>query len=54
MDTRFSDYRDAFNILLVDAKVGATNGDGDASPPGSKTRDNLKGKTECVGVGWVL
>lgn len=51
MDTRLADHCNAFNIFLVDSKVGATDGDGDASPHGAETRDDLDEKIQCVGVG---
>lgn len=41
MDARLADHSDVFNVLPVDAEVGAPNSDGDSSPQGAKTRDDL-------------
>lgn len=41
MDARLADHSDVFNVLPVDAEVGALNSDGDSSLHGAKTRDDL-------------
>lgn len=41
MDTGLSDHSDAFYIFLVDAEVGALDGDRDSSQQGAKKRDDL-------------
>lgn len=41
MDARLPDHSDVFNVLPLDAEVGAPNSDGDSSPQGAKTRDDL-------------
>ncbi len=41
MDAGLPDHCDAFNVLLVDAEVGASDGDGDSSPQGAVERDDL-------------
>lgn len=45
------DHSDAFNVFLVDAKVGAPDGDGDSSQQGTEKRDDLDGEKECWGRG---
>lgn len=50
MDTGLSNHCDGFNVFLVDAEVGAPNGDGDASLQGPKVRDDLDGKTQGGGM----
>lgn len=52
MDARFADHSDVFNVLPVDAEVGALNSDGDSSPHGAKTRDDLDEEMGWVGWGW--
>lgn len=52
MVTRLPDHADALNVFLVDAEVGAPDGDGDPSPHGAKTRDDLDGETQRWGTGF--
>lgn len=54
MDAGLSDHGDAFNVFPVDAKVGATDSDGDAAQHGSETRDDLDGKIRRAKVRWVF
>ena len=54
MDAGLSDHSDAFNVFPLDAKVGATDGDGDASQHGSETRDDLGGEIHSVEVRWAF
>lgn len=51
MDTGLPNHGDAFNVFLVDAEVGAPDGDGDSSLQGTKTGDDLDGGYTVVGVG---
>lgn len=44
MDTGHPDHAYAFNVFLVDAEVGAPDGDGDSSLQGAETRDDLDGE----------
>lgn len=41
MDTVHIGHRDARHILLLDAHVGASDGDGDAAVQGAEARDDL-------------
>lgn len=52
MDTGLTDHSDVFNVFPVDAEVGAPNGDGDSSPQGAKTRDDLDEEIQWWGEGW--
>lgn len=54
MPAGLPDDCDAFNVLLMNAKVGATDGNGDASLHGAITGDDLNEHMQCVvgrGVG---
>lgn len=51
MDTGLSNHCDAFYVFFVDAKVRATNGDGDASLQGAKMREDLDGENTTYGGG---
>lgn len=50
MDAGLPDHTDVFNVFLVDAEVGAADGDGDSSQHGAETRDDLDGG-EAMGAG---
>lgn len=54
MDTWLPNHADAFNVFLVDAEVGAADGDGDPSPQGTESRDDLDGEIQWWGVGCVF
>lgn len=54
MDTGHPDHADGFDVFHLDAKVGAPDGDGDSSPQGAITRDDLDGKVQWWGVGCVF
>lgn len=41
MDTIHVGHFDALHILLLDAHVGASDGDGDTTVQGAKARDDL-------------
>lgn len=41
MDAGLPSHCDAFNVSLMDAEVGASDGDGDASQHGAETRGDL-------------
>lgn len=41
MDTIHTGHLDALHILLLDAHVGASDGDGDATVQGTEARDDL-------------
>lgn len=41
VDAGLTHHSDVFNVFLVDAKVGAPNGDGNSSLERSKARDDL-------------
>lgn len=49
MDTWLPGHGDAFNVLPVDAEVGALDGDGDSSLHGAETWDNLDGEIQWGG-----
>lgn len=54
MDAGLPGYGDSFDVFLADAKVGSPDGDGDSSPQGSKTRDDLDVEIQRWGRGWVF
>lgn len=41
MNAGLPSHRDAFNVSLIDAEVGAADGDGDASQHGAEKRADL-------------